>query len=141
MKYKFVPILLPVVLLAACATGGAKTSAAETAAAARNAGCSEGNLKFHVGDSYLKVTPKNKCVDKGMTYTATIVPHGGFDVVSGDVSISGAAAWLNSSNTSNVLEVLIVVPEDAVEGPHKYELEVSGAGSLDPVVRVRTSGG
>jgi len=138
MKIK-VMMLLPIVFaVSACATDGRPASQAELAMA--SAGCSEGNLKFHIGDAYLRVTPHDKCVEQGTTYIASIVQHGNYEAVAGDINIAGAVTWLDKSNTGNKLQVVIVVPADAATGPEKYELLVDGVGTLDPVVRVRTKG-
>ena len=137
MRYRTMMILPIALALVACATDGRPSTASELAMASD--GCSEGKLKFHVGDSNLWVTPKNKCMDPGMTYYAEIREHD-ITVAEGDVNISAAATWLNKSNTSNRLMIEITVPEATVATDYKYELIVDGVGRLDPVVRVRTKG-
>lgn len=137
MKYRTTMILPIALALGACATDGRPSTASELAMA--SAGCSEGKLKFHAGDSNLWVTPKNKCMNQGMTYYAEIKEHG-ITLAEGDVNISGSPAWLNKSNTPNRLMIEITVPEAATLGDHKYELIVDDVGRLDPVVRVRTKG-
>jgi hypothetical protein len=137
MKIRAILFLLAVFYLAGCVADGALTTAGASQQALLNAGCSQGNLKFHVGESYLVVTPKNKCMDSGYTYIASIVAHGGYTIVEGDVNISGAATWLNKSNTPNKDQIEIVVPVGTAVDEYKYSLEASGAGMLDPHVRVR----
>lgn len=136
MEIKTIILLLAAIVFTGCVTDGSPTTASETRRALVNGGCSEGNLKFHIGDSYMKVTPENKCMKVGLTYTADIVAHGGYTVVAGDVNISGAALWLNKSNTPNKDEILIVVPAGTVPAEYKYSLEASDAGTLDPHVKV-----
>jgi hypothetical protein len=137
MKYKVMMLVPMLFVVAACATDGRPSTAAERAMA--SAGCSEGNLKFHVGDSYLFVTPKNKCVDRGMSYEAEIKEHG-ISIAVGDANITGSDTWLNATNSPDAGIITITVAEDAPLGDHKYELIVDDVGRLDPVVRVRTSG-
>lgn len=136
MENKKIIFLLAAIALTGCATDGSPTTASETQRALVNGGCSEGNLKFHVGGARLRVTPKNKCMDSGVTYIADIVPHDGYTVVEGDVSISGAVSWLNKSNTPNKDEIEIVVPADTDLADYKYSLEASDVGILDPHVKV-----
>ena len=137
MKIKAMLYPLTVFFLAGCVADGVQTTVTARQQAILNAGCSQGNLKFHVGESYLIVTPKNKCMDSGYTYVASIVAHGGYTIVEGDVNISGAASWLNKSNTPNKDQIEIAVPDGTAVDNYKYTLEASGAGMLDPHVRVR----
>lgn len=88
-----IAMFVPLVLMAACASGpGSDKSLAGK--------CSSGNLKFHIGDSYMWVTPRNFCVDPGETYTATIQEHGGFSAVGNAVRITSATGWLNNKENS-----------------------------------------
>jgi len=135
MKYTLIVLLLLVFAISGCATGGRPSTATERASLL--AGCSEGNLKFHIGGSEIKVTPPNKCVERGMTYDADIKEKVGFTAVEGDVTIEGPVGWLDRTNSPDRLKIQIVVPEDAPLGPQKYELIVDGVGTIDPVVRVK----
>ena len=103
--------------------------------------CSEGNLRFHVGDSYLWVTPRSKCAAPGETIEAEIVSHGNYVVEESEVRIEGAVAWLDKDNSPDKFRISITVdPRAEVNRDYKYELIVTGVGRLDPVVRVKTQG-
>lgn len=48
--------------------------------------------------------------------------------------ISSAAGWLNASSGGET--IYIDIPEDTANGDYKYDVDISGVGRLDPIVRV-----
>ena len=96
---------------------------------------------FHVGESFLKVTPPTICIKAGTSRVATIHPHGNYEINLNDVNTTpedSSVDWLdrNNSNAANKLKIEIQVPQATEAGHYKYCLKVKGVGQLDPIVKV-----
>lgn len=126
-----------VTILAVTVTGCVAGPGFDTSSLQPGGKCSNGNLKFSIGETFLNVTPKAKCAAPGDTIVAQIREHGNFKAVAGDIETTGGESWLDEDNGSNRVRITIEVPEATADGDYKYSLIVPGVGRLDPVVRVK----
>lgn len=138
MHYKKMIIAVFCFSISGCA---GMSPSSDTSSAAAGGQCSRAELTFHVGNSYLWVTPRNKCVRQGELVPARIKVHGtDFKLEANKVRIDSTTAWLDGNENSNPSRpewiTFTVDPAATPNQNYKYDLIVQDVGRLDPVVHV-----